>query len=198
MNIFKLGLFLLVGIFLFPMMLMAEPVKGKKSFNSFKDAKKADSRLEFVIESTKVGIFSSDVDGYVKEFSYEADYDKKNGIIRNMKISFHANKMDTDSEGRNEKLHKLCMSYDKFKIVTVQVPGPVFVKSARKAKMQGTVEIRGKKKKFTIELSVTEKSGKLHVEGTSVWGFKAMEIPDPSIAVAKVSEAIKVHIQLKI
>ena len=160
-------------------------------------AEESSEYLHFIVESTKVGIFSSDVDGYVKDYSYSAKYDDKNEIIREMKIIFQVKSMDTDNESRDEKLHNLCMSHKKFPQVVLSVPGPLFLKGAKPYKYEGVALIRGKKKPFTIELVVEkQQNGKTIISGESAWSLKDMEISDPSIAVATLSDEIRIKIKI--
>jgi len=176
--------------------LSAEEFTGEKNYKSWELAKKASSRIQFIVESTKAGIFSSDIDGYVKRFNFSGDFDKKNLILRNMKVSFNAKEMDSDNDSRDEKLHNLCMNKKLFPIVEIIVIGPLFLKSLKPSKLPGTALIRGKKKAFTIEIKGEYKDGQLSIGGKTVWGLKEMEIPDPSIFIAKLSNEIRINIKL--
>lgn len=166
------------------------------SSGSWEKAKRSSNRLQFIVESTKVGIFSSDVDGYVKNFSYKADLDEKNGILRNMVIQFQVKDMDTDDEDRDEKLHNKCMGIKNYPTITVNVPGPLFIKGKRMEKLKGTVNIRGKDKEFLLFIRCDLKGNKLNIIANTTWSLKKMEIPDPSIAVASLSDEIRVNIRL--
>lgn len=171
-------------------------LKETINYDSFEKAKNGKSQLKFIVESTKAGLFSSDVDGYVKEFDYSAKLDEKNMIMTDMVISFAVEKMDTDNESRDTKLHDLCMSAKEFPRVEVRVPGPLFLKEARPHKYQGVVIIRGNERPFEIELSQNLEGNKMIITGHSVWGLKSMGIPDPSIMVAKLSDEIRIHIKI--
>ncbi|PIK14863.1 YceI family protein [Halobacteriovorax sp. JY17] len=175
--------------------IFAENFQGEVSSKTFHEAKEKKSRLQFIVVSTKAGMFSSDVDGYVKTFSYQSEFDSKNLILRNMKINFKASSMDTDGGSRDEKLHNLCMDVSKFPKVEISVGGPLFLKDSRKRSYNGTVKIRGKEKKFQIELSTTRASNDTYqIKGSSTWSLKEMGIPDPSIFIAKLSDEIKINI----
>ncbi len=174
----------------------AEEISGKKTFPDFSAAEKA-AHLTWIVESTKVGLFSSDVYGHVLDYEYSADYDEKTATLKNLTLSFPIVAMNSDSESRDSKLHTLCMgspTYDKIKVV---LPGPISLKEKRKRVYQGQAYIRGKVKPFTIKAlaKIINEEGQrvLHFEGKSVWSLQKMEIPDPSIAVAKLSDAIRIN-----
>tara|TARA_R110002072_G_scaffold534_6_gene3945 strand:+ start:122945 stop:123484 length:540 start_codon:yes stop_codon:yes gene_type:complete len=166
------------------------------TYSNFEEAKAAPTQLKFIVESTKAGIFSSDVDGYVKSFSYSYNFDKKNMIMRNMEIKFKAQSMDTDGESRDEKLHNLCMSYKEYPEVIVKVQGPLFLKDAKSRTYSGVAIVRGKEKNFKITISQKLENGQLKVTGNTSWSLKEMEIPDPSIAIAKLSDEIRIQFQI--
>ncbi|MCR9205562.1 MAG: hypothetical protein NXH75_13345, partial [Halobacteriovoraceae bacterium] len=80
--------------------------------------------------------------------------------------------------------------------IIVKVKGPIFLKDKRKREYQGTVLIRGKEKPFTISFTPNLEENRLTLKAQSQWSLKALEIPDPSIAVAKLSDEIKLNISL--
>lgn len=173
-------------------------LEGKIQYDSFEKAKKSgDNQLKFIVTSTKVGLFSSDVDGYVKNYSYRADYDEKNHILRNMVITIQTAAMDTDGEGRDEKLHNLCLSHKDYPTIEVKLLGSLYLESKRPSMMKGEVLIRGKKKPFSMEVENGFDDKGFFVKGKTTWSLKGMEIPDPSIAVAKLSDDIRIHFSFR-
>lgn len=184
----------LVSFFLISIRLLAEPLNGIFASQSYVEAKKAESQLKFTVESTKVGLFSSDVDGFVKTFSYSADIDKENFILRDIKLSFKAIDMDSDSSDRDSKLHHLCMEVTKYPNIKIRFERPIFLRDKKVNEVLGIVSIRGKEKSFKAKVqSITNPKGfKLRI--LSDWSLKEMEIPDPSILVAKLSDEIKISV----
>ena len=173
----------------------AEEISHAVKYSDFEQAKKSGD-LTWVVESTKVGLFSSDVYGYVLNYNYSADFDKENMILRNMKLTFPIEAMNSDSESRDGKLHTLCMGMPKYKEINVNIAGPIFLKDHKKRSYQGTVNIRGKTKEFTINFQPELSEKHFVLKGDSQWSLKKMEIPDPSIAVAKLSDEIRLLINL--
>ncbi|GEM_PF-1642352 len=176
--------------------LRAEIITGTSQFDNFEKAQESQEHLKFTVESTKVGLFSSDVDGYVLGYKYTADYDEKNEVLRDLKLGFLIEKMDTDHEGRDTKLHSLCMGLPTYKKIKISFVGPVFLKEKKATTLNGTVAIRGKEKPFTMETTLILMDKKLTIKGKSIWSLKEMEIPDPSIAVAKLSDEIRLDVLL--
>lgn len=184
----------IIFAFLVSFSLFAETIK----YEGFDKAKSGTQRLKFIVESTKVGLFSSDVDGYVKSFSYNVEVDPKRGILRNMSIEFPVAQMDTDHEDRDYKLHHKCMGVESNPEIKIKVEGSLFAKSKRPQVLQGQVFIRGKWKPFSIEFKTEINKDNILVSGKSSWSLKEMEIPDPSIAVATLSDEIRIEVQFEL
>lgn len=175
--------------------LSAETIERQVTFDGFEKAEKA-ADLTWIVESTKVGLFSSDVYGYVLSYKYSGDLDKENMILRDMTLTFPITAMNSDSESRDEKLHEKCMGAKEFKEIVVKIKGPIFLKDKRERNYQGTVLIRGKEKPFEIKFTPHLEENNFALKGKSVWSLKAMEIPDPSISVAQLSDEIRLNISL--
>ena len=165
------------------------------SFKDFNEAKGADSYLKFTVESTKVGLFSSDVDGYVMSFKAVASENKNE--LKKLVVSFPANSMNTDHESRDEKLHNLCMGAQDFPEIKVSIEGPLKV-TGEKQVVDATFNIRGKNKTSPISLIIKREGKQIYAEGKTVLSLKEMEIPDPSIAVAKLSDDIRIEFKLNV
>jgi protein-S-isoprenylcysteine O-methyltransferase Ste14/polyisoprenoid-binding protein YceI len=171
-------------------------ITGQQSSENFSSASQSPTQLKFTVTSTKAGIITSDVDGYVKKFHYQADYDPEFNIVRNMIITFDANQMDTDHEDRNQKLHQLCMSSDQFPQVQINLTGPISLSAKKNSDLVGQTLIRGKSHEFTVSVIGKNDQDLLTIEGDSVWGLKKMEIPDPSIWIATLSDEIKIYFKI--
>lgn len=188
------NLILVIFIFL-SQSVFAEMIQNEINFKNFEDAEKA-AHLTWIVESTKVGLFSSDVYGYVLTYKYSAEFDKENKILRDMTLKFPINAMNSDSESRDEKLHNKCLGSSEYKEIVVTIKGPIFLKDKRERDYQGSVLIRGQEKPFKISFTPSLDEKSLTLKAESQWSLKAMEIPDPSIAVAKLSDEIRLKISL--
>jgi hypothetical protein len=188
---------LVITIFLlFNFQVTAKLISGEVKRSSFEDAKGSPSYLKFILKTTKVFLLKSDVDGYVKKFKYTFDYNEENNIIRNMKIVLQTVSMDTDNDDRNTKLHNLCMSYKEYPLVSVKIRGPVFLNESRERGYPGKVVIRGENKNVSVKLKHSIKNGSLMITGMSLWSLKEMDIPDPSILLAKLADEVQIDIKI--
>lgn len=185
--------------------LLAYEIKGHQKYSDWKEAREAASQLKFTVVSTKIGLFSSDVDGYVKEFNYSAQYLPQESVVKEMKISFLVKDLDTDHQSRDEKLHQLCLSVNEYPQIEVNLPGPLQLNGLNQVELEGDAYLRGKHKKIKVKMMVKkmsdsgqsgEKKEHLEITGSSVWDLFEMEIPDPSIAVAKLSPAININFKI--
>lgn len=160
----------------------------------FEKAEASSDQLSFMIKSTKAGIWTSEVFGYVKSFHFKGDFE--NGIWKSGEITFKIRDLDTDNNSRNEKMHILCLDYEKSKIVTIKVSTPISVGS--NMKVPAIMIIRKKEKHISMLLNMKKIGDKYEITGNSITSFKALEIPDPSIFIAKVDDTIKINFKLKI
>lgn len=171
-------------------------INQKFSFDSFEKAKKASNKLKFTVVSTKVGLFSSDVDGYALQFDTIAEMNDK--TVKGMAIRIPSAQLNTDSGSRDDKLHELCLSAKKYPEIIVKINGEYDYTTGKAQKLPATVNIRGKEKPTTVEIEASSNGDFLLVEAKSIWKLSEMEIPDPSIAVAKLSDEIKIYVKLQL
>ena len=164
----------------------------EQDFNSpsFEQASESQNFLKFQIESTKVGLFTSKVDGYVKEF--KAQYDWKDRQIHNAKISFKVKSLDTDS--RNEKMWDLFLDYKKSPALVVTLKETIKLGTH---KYKASMNVRGKEKDIILSIQAYLEKDMLFINGKALTGFSLLEMPDPSIAVASVADGIKLEFSLK-
>lgn len=196
---FKKALVALIGLItwliFFQNPINAMEIKGEYRFSDFEKAEKA-AHLTWIVESTKVGLFSSDVYGYVLKYNYSGDYDKEKKTLTNLTLSFPIEAMNSDSEARDEKLHTLCMGRPTYDTIKIVIPGPISLNESREHFYQGKAFIRGKEKPFGLKALAKISGGMLTFKGKSNWSLQKMEIPDPSIAVAKLSDSIRIRFDI--
>lgn len=186
-------------------------LSSSKNFENFTEAQKGhegissplSEGLAFTVVSTKIGIFSSRVLGLVKNYESKAQYKKDK--LENMNIVFPIQSMDSDSESRNKKLHELCLGFPEFTNIEVKAKGPLLIsatESGEEEEIDGTILIRGKEKNIKLKIKIYKTTlnneSWLRAEGESILSIKELEIPDPSIAIAKVSDEIEVKFKINI
>lgn len=182
-----------------------------KNFESFSEAEKAyegeliplSEGLSFSVVSTKIGIFSSSVLGLVKKYEIHGILNKDS--ISDMSVVFPIDSMDTDSEGRDKKLHNLCLGTPDFSEIKITIKGPLNIslsESDQSLETDGIINIRGKDKNIKVKMKIYKSAlnneSWLRSEGEALLSVKDLEIPDPSIAVATLSDEIEVKFKLNI
>ncbi len=172
-------------------------IEKEKNFISFNEAKESQDFIKFQIKSTKVGLFTSEVDGYVKNFSYSFNKEKAGKIKEKAKVVLVSDSFDTDSSSRDEKMKDLCLETTKFKKITITILDSL-KENSPKGIVSAQIEIRGKVHPIKVFMHFVKKGDAEFIEGEANLSFSNLEIPDPSIAVASVSDEIKISFFLKL
>ncbi len=192
----KLFYFILLTLF-FNANLTAKIIEKESLFTSFKEAQESTtSFLSFQIKSTKIGIFSSNVDGFVKKFKFKSDFDNKTNQAKDTEITFNVEDLDTDSSGRNEKMHEHCLAKSVNPTITVKLM-QLAVSTGEALPVDAVMNIRGKDKTVKLQVTINRKENHFLVEGSGETKFSELEIPDPSIAIAKVDDTIKLKFKFE-
>jgi len=161
---------------------------------SFADAKKSEQYIRFDMKSTKAGMFTTSFTGFVKDFNINTD--KKNDMISGGTLKFKVLSLDTDSDGRNEKMHNKCFSHTKFPELSVKFSNSI--KYNTESDIEGIINVRGKNKPIKIHMKVTKTGDTVQVQGTAKVKLSELEIPDPSIFIASVSDEVVILFSIKI
>jgi len=167
-------------------------------YKSYEEAKKSNNRLEFKVISTKAGMFSSDVFGYVKSFRYSAEISAESLLVKNAKLIFPIQSMDTDNSMRDEKMKNLCLGMKQYGQVELIFNQPFTLNLNKSIDVQALAKIRGKLKPVTVSLKTEKSDGTIKIKASSAWSLKKLEIPDPSIFIAKLSDEISINVLLNI
>ncbi len=181
-----------------------------KNFENFTEAHKAyegelvplSEGLSFMVTSTKIGLFSSQVSGLVKNYKAQGLLTQES--VEGMEVIFPILSMDTDQESRDKKLHELCLGSPQFMDIKIMIQGPVKISptEANEEEVMGVIFIRGKEKNIKLKIKIFKSTlnneAWLRSEGQTILSLKELEIPDPSILVAKVSDEIQVKFKINI
>lgn len=172
-------------IFLFSLLLsltLAEAAPQNFQYKDYDEAKIAASFIRFDMESTKFGLLTTGFSGTVKKFSL----DQGEASI----LTFNVVDMDTDNSSRNEKMWEQSFDYKKYPEIKVEILAkPVEGEQTLKAK----IFLRGYSKEFPVKVTVTKTDAGLLAKGSAVLKISELEIPDPSIAIAKVRDEINLE-----
>lgn len=187
-------LLILFSFFIFAN-LSAKEVSGHFTTKDFESGIKNNNKLTFEGESTKMGLITTKWNGVVKDFYIKLEEDGK--TVKEIEIVFPITSMDTDNTSRNEKMQNMCLGANEYKDIRVKIPGPIIL-DGKENKYPGTILVRGKEKPVDVKLTANQVGEKVIATGSAQLSFKNLEIPDPSIFVAKVSDVITVIFAVEI
>lgn len=157
---------------------------------NYEEAKKAESNIKFDMASTKVGLFTSHFTGFVKKFSVSGD--KNGNSIHNAAIEFDVKELDTDIDGRNEKMWDLCLDASNHPKVQIKLSQPIEI-GAEEREIPGIINVRGQDYPLTLKIKV---DSNMIVDIKGQISIKELKIPDPSIAIASVRDSIDISAHL--
>lgn len=178
---------ILLFALLFTTSLFAKSYQQEFSQEDFYKAKSAVSFLRFDMKSTKMAMITTDFYGIAKKFTVSFEHSKN--TIKDAIVTFKVTDLDTDVNDRNKKMYDLCFESKKFPHLIVTLNNPIKIGKASQS-IPATMNIRGKNKSIQIMVETVKKGKKLTVTGVAKVSIKALEIPDPSIWIAKVDDSI--------
>ena len=178
---------------LFSLTLMVNSVQAETinfKNKNFDEAKGAPTYFMFEGHSKKFGMVTTSFQGYAKkgELVFEDSPEK----ISQIKLTIDTKKIDTDNGMRDEKMRDKCLESDKFPLITVEIPE--LSKLLDQQVVEGVMTV--KEKKVKLPITVTKK-GNTYLGQTS-FKLSDADIPDPSIAIAKVKDSFDVKFQVKL
>ncbi|MBP9674450.1 MAG: YceI family protein [Bacteriovoracaceae bacterium] len=183
---------LVITIFLCLMMTSLWAEQNKKfEFQDYKQAKEATDYIRFQMKSTKMGLVTSHFTGYAKKF--EISYDLLNSNVKEGKVSLQIKDLDTDVKGRNKKMWDYCLQEGTYNQLQVSFSEILL---GEEKEVPAKISIRGKSYDILLKIKVTQDEKGLHVSGSSRIGLKELEIPDPSILIARVNNQVDIEFQV--
>lgn len=162
--------------------------------DDYQSCVKNDEYFRFKIENTKFGIYSSKISGYAK--NYQIQTTLKDNKFTNSKLVFKVKDLDTDDSERNQKLWEYCLLASKHPLIEINVKETLVPGINSHS---GTITIRGKTHPIVMNIDINKntKQNKYIIKGNATTGFQTLEIPDPSISIAKVSDEIWIDFALE-
>ncbi len=156
---------------------------------NFEQAAKSANFIRFQIDSKKLGLFSSSFEGYAKQFTVTAKV--KGDTVEKATLVIPVKQISTDLYARDDQMWNFCFEEKTYPEIKVEITNQVLAKGQEKL-VPAKVTIRGKEKEVQVSLKNSSDSKKVRYEGTTHLSFSLLEIPDPSIGVASVKDAIDV------
>jgi len=169
-------------------------IEKNVTYASYEEALKGQDVISFDMESTKAGIITTGFSGVAKSFS--VDYERVGSTFKNVTITVLVSSLDTDIDGRNEKMHELCFDFKNHEKIIVRLKANYQLGDSNIQK--GSILIRGKW--FDIDLLINSKieGDKVSISGTGSLSLKALAIPDPSIWIASVRDLVELNFKVKL
>lgn len=152
----------------------------------------SDDRLRFELESTKGGVIHSKVDGRVREFAL--GYDREGETVRNVRLTFAVNAMDTGNDRRDEKMKDFCLGVARFPAVEVAIPGPLPVDA--RGEVPARIKVRGRWHPIRVRLEARPGESETVIEGRASVSLSAIGVPDPSIWIAHVRDRVDIAFRM--
>ena len=186
--------FFTLFIVLVSLPVMSKEWTQKIDRTSFEAAKNSSDYIRFEVFSTKVGIFTSRIPGYV--LSAQASAQVSDNAVSQMEIKMKSSSLNTDSDSRDEKLHELCLSVKDFPDIKVLIEQNIVI--GEEVNVPAKIFIRSKTKNIQVKLKTMREGNTLFATGEATLGLKELEIPDPSIAIAKLENKINIIFKLQV
>jgi polyisoprenoid-binding protein YceI len=161
---------------------------------NFAEAKSSRNFIKFEMAATKIGILTTPFDGFARKFSI--NYEMEGNAIKTARLTIPIEHLDTDVDGRNEKMKNDCLNYKKFPDITILVADPIPV-DGKEHSIPAIINLRGVTKPILLTMKAERKSHKLTAEINGSISLKDLEIPDPSIFIASVRDQVGLKARLE-
>lgn len=158
----------------------------------YKTAKNSKTFLKFTGKSTKLGIVTTEFDGYAKKFSISYNLDQLK--IDQVKIKIDSKSFDTNSQSRNEKMNSLCLASDKFPEIIGTIPNSIDL-NVLDQMIVADFFILGQNRKIPMKLHLTKSDESIHFKLNGFFSLKEWNIADPSIMIAKVQDQFELEFE---
>jgi len=194
LNFYYLKL-IIVCIFFIPLFALGKVISQSYAFKDYDEAYESPIFLKFDMESTKLGLITTDFTGFVKNFSVTGDVQKN--IAKKITLSFLIKNMDTDSDGRNEKMWEYCLDFKNHPEIILNSKNPITLNEGQQT-VPLWINLRGKKFPIDMDIKLKKEANQILATGNAKAFISKLEIPDPSIAIAEVNDLIKISFHFPI
>ncbi len=165
------------------------------TFSDYDLASESDEFIKFESESTKLGLITTSFDGYAK--SFKTNIEKNNDSVNKVEVILNSKSIDTDSGSRNEKMHELCLSADKFPFVIFSTQEKIALKEDS-GEFIGKLKVKDTEKPVKVVYEIYKKEDKFFIKGSTSFSLKEFKVADPSIAIASVRDNFDIRFNLEI
>lgn len=150
--------------------------------------------LRFELRSTKAGFIGTTVHGHVRRFdvSYHLDGER----ARDVRVSFPVREMTTRHGERDAKMRSFCLDAEHHPRIDVAIPGPIT--PGFSGSLPARMRVRGRWRPITVAIEARTENGRTRVHGRARVSLRALGVPDPSIWIARVEDAIDVTFRVQL
>ena len=173
------------AIFLLVFSSIAHSTEIEVKYNNYEDAQKSSPYIRFSSTSTKLGFITTSFDGFAKSFKYNYELEGKN--LKSIIITIDAKSFDTDSNGRNEKMNDEILNSKEFAQIIAKLKMPLELNEGSFT-TAGTFIIKNFEFNKPIKYEIKKINNKFQIKGSTTISLKEAQLPDPSIAIAKVRD----------
>jgi polyisoprenoid-binding protein YceI len=189
-------LFITATLLLSSFVLLGAEVTRTFTYESYELALGSTNKIVFEMESTKGGFITTGFTGVVKTFDLK--FSRQGATIeKGTTLSFLVASMDTDVDGRNEKMYNKCFSYKEFPSIKVVLNSAIEVDGKEKS-IAGTISVRGVNHPLFLKIKAESVGPNILVTGSTQVTLSALKIPDPSIWIASVRDMVEIKFSLMV
>lgn len=163
----------------------AQATEIKVHAEDYDHAKSNASYIRFESSSTKLGLFTSRFDGYAKDIVIH--YDSDSNQISKLEVEIPVKGLDTDLNARNSKMHDDIFDVANYPTITVTTQEVIPLQNGDST-INMIFIIKGNKVTKSVKMTIVKSDGKIIIKGSTTLGLKEMQLPDPSISIAKVRD----------
>jgi polyisoprenoid-binding protein YceI len=144
--------------------------------------------LRFQLRSVKAGFIGTSVDGHVRDF--EVSYERVGDGARDVRVTFPVRAMTTGDGGRDAKMWSYCLDAEHHPRVEIEIPGRLGATFS--GEVPARMRVRGSWRPIRVQLTARRAGASTVVEGRARVSLAQLGVPDPSIWIARVEDAVTI------
>ena len=192
MNVRKLIPFFLLLI-LVSVINPLESAENTYHYNDYQEAKKSSKFIKFEGASTKLGLITTNFDGYIKDF--KINFELVNDQLNALSVDIVTKSLDTNINSRNDKMFSSILDTEKYPGIKVVINEKLKLSEGDHT-VNMTFTVKEKKVSKAVKFNVIKKSEGYLITGTTSLSLKELDLPDPSIIIAKVDDRFELNFSI--
>ena len=169
------------------------PIEAKYQAGSYEEAKSASSYIRFHMKSIAFGRIRTRFNGFVKDFSLSGS--AKGKTVEKIALRFPVKALDSNNALRDKRMRDFSLAANRHPVIEVSVTEPVPV-NGKVVQVPGQIRVRGKSHPITLTVAVMRIPGGYLIMGESALSMAALDIPKPSLVVARVEDRVRITFEV--